>query len=159
MNFEELKQKIDAYVNTNGTGAITGAKLNEILHDIVDTVTDNVQTDTVQVIISAEEKQCSFKWPYDDTNLEDLAFDGYDGVVFVPEYKFPMDGIIISEGYTDPYNPGIVPPSSEYRQGAWVGNLTKLEKGSWYMFTSPLIQSSGMNCIVHIWKNQTIKTQ
>lgn len=150
MNFEELKQKIDAYVNTNGTGAITGAKLNEVLNDIVDTVGGNILP--VQVVLSSDNKTCTFKWPYEDTNLEDLAFDGYDGIYFVPEYKFPMDGIIISEGYTDPLNPGLVPHSSEYRQGAWVGNLTKLEKGNWYVLTSPVIQSSGLNCIVQIWR-------
>lgn len=150
MNFEELKQKIDAYVNTNGTGAITGAKLNEILHDIVDTVESSILP--VQVVLSATEKVCTFLWPYEDTNLEDLAFDGYDGIAFVPEYKFPMDGIIITEGYTDLDNPGLIPPFSEYRQGAWVGNLTKLEKGNWYVFNGPAIQSNGTNCIVHIWR-------
>lgn len=148
MNFEELKQKIDAYVNTNGTGAITGAKLNEVLNDIVDTVESSILP--VQVVLSSDNKTCTFKWPYEDTNLEDLAFDGYDGIYFIPEYKFPMDGINISEGYTDPLNPGLVPPASEYRQGAWVGKLTKLEKGNWYVLTSPAIQSSGVNCIVQI---------
>lgn len=150
MNLEELNQKIDAYVNTNGTGAITGAKLNEILHDIVDTVESSILP--VQVVLSATEKVCTFKWPYEDTNLEDLAFDGYDGIVFAPEYKFPLENTNIAEGYTDPLNPGLIPPSSEYSHGAWVGNLTKLEKGNWYVFTSPAIQSKGTNCIVHIWR-------
>ena len=151
MNFEELKQKIDAYVNTNGTGAITGAKLNEVLNDIVDTVESSILP--VQVVLSSDNKTCTFKWPYEDTNLDDLAFDGYDGLFFIPEYKFPLENTNIAEGYTDPLNPGLVPPASEYRQGAWVGNITKLEKGNWYVFTSPVIQSSGVNCIVHIWKN------
>lgn len=148
MNFEELKQKIDAYVNTNGTGAITGAKLNEILHDIVDTVESSILP--VQVVLSSDNKTCTFKWPYEDTNLEDLAFDGYDGIVFAPEYKFPLENTNIAEGYTDPFNPGLIPPASQYRQGAWVGDLTKLEKGNWYVFTCPAIQSNGTNCIVHI---------
>ena len=149
MNFEELKQKIDAYVNTNGTGAITGAKLNEVLNDIVDTVESSILP--VQVVLSSDNKTCTFKWPYEDTNLDDLAFDGDDGLFFVPEYKFPLENTNIAEGYTDPLNPGN-PPASEYRQGAWVGNLTKLEKGNWYVFTIPVIQSIGLNCIVHIWR-------
>lgn len=150
MNFEELKQKIDAYVNTNGTGAITGAKLNEVLNDIVDTVESSILP--VQVVLSATEKVCTFKWPYEDTNLEDLAFDGYDGIVFAPEYKFPLENTSIAEGYTDPLNPGLIPRASQYVQGAWVGDLTKLEKGNWYVFTSPAIKSNGTNCIVHIWR-------
>lgn len=147
MNFEELKQKIDAEINTNGVGAITGAKLNEVLNDIVDTVESSILP--VQVVLSSDNKTCTFKWPYEDTNLEDLAFDGYDGIIFAPEYKFPLENTNIAEGYTDPFNPGL-PPSSEYRQGAWVGNLTKLEKGNWYVFSSPAIQSNGTNCIVQI---------
>ena len=150
MNFEELKQKIDAYVNTNGTGAITGAKLNEVLNDIVDTAESSILP--VQVVLSSDNKTCTFKWPYEDTNLDDLAFDGYDGLFFVPEYKFPLENTNIAEGYTDPLNPGN-PLASQYRQGAWAGDLTKLEKGNWYVFTSPAIQSNGTNCIVHIWKN------
>lgn len=150
MNIEELNQKIDAYVKTNGTCAITGAKLNEILHDIVDTVESSILP--VQVVLSSDNKICTFKWPYEDTNLEDLTFDGYDGIVFAPEFKFPLENTNIAEGYTDPLNPGLIPPASQYIQGAWVGDLKKLEKGNWYVFTSPAIQSNSTNCIVHIWR-------
>lgn len=152
MNFEELNQKINAYVNTNGTGAITGAKLNEILHDIVDAVESSILP--VQVVLSSDNKVCTFKWPYEDTNLEDLAFDGYDRPFFVPEYKFPLDGNIISEGYTDPLNPGLVPPAASYGQGVWTGDLTKLKKGNWYTLSCTGIQSNGLNCIVHIWRQE-----
>lgn len=151
MDYEQLIEKINEYITANGANEITGAKLNEVLRDIVNTVKSNILP--VQVVLSSDNKVCTFKWPYEDTNLEDLAFDGYDGLFFVPECKFPLDGSIISEGYTDPQNPGLTPPASEYRHGAWVGNLTKLEKGNWYVFTSPVIQSSGVNCIVHIWRN------
>jgi hypothetical protein len=148
MDFEQLIEKINEYITTNGANEITGAKLNEVLCDIVNTVKSNILP--VQVVLSSDNKTCTFKWPYEDTDLEDLAFDGYDGLFFVPEYKFPLENTNIAEGYTDPLNPGLVPPASEYRQGAWVGNLTKLEKGNWYVFTSPVIQSSGVNCIVQI---------
>ena len=151
MDYEQLIEKINEYITTNGSNEITGAKLNEVLRDIVNTVKSNILP--VQVVLSSDNKICTFKWPYEDTDLEDLAFDGYDGIFFVPEHKFPLGGSIISEGYTDPQNPGLVPPAAAYSQGAWVGDLTKLEKGNWYTLTCPAIQSNGLNCIVHIWRN------
>ena len=140
MNFQQLEEKINAYINTNGEHAITGAKLNEILHDIVDTVTDNVQADTVQVILSADEKQCSFKWPYDDTNLEDVVFDGYNGSVS-PSQKFPLNGTIIMDAVTL--------DSSAYSAGVWAGNLQKLEKGKWYAIAYQEI-TTHTNCIIYL---------
>lgn len=151
MDFEQLIEKINEYITTNGSNEITGAKLNEVLRDIVNTVKSNILP--VQVVLSSDNKICTFKWPYEDTDLGDVAFDGYDGLFFVPEHKFPLDGSIISEGYTDPLNPGLVPPSAVYSQGAWVGDLTKLEKGNWYTLACPAIQSNFLNCIVQIWKN------
>ena len=151
MDFEQLIEKINEYITTNGSNEITGAKLNEVLRDIVNTVKSNILP--VQVVLSSDNKICTFKWPYEDTDLEDLAFDGYDGYFFIPEYKFPLDGSIISEGYTDPQNPGLVPPAAAYGQGVWTGDLTKLEKGNWYTFSCPVILSNGLNCIVHIWRN------
>jgi hypothetical protein len=151
MDFEQLIEKINEYITTNGANEITGAKLNEVLRDIVNTVKSNILP--VQVVLSSDNKTCTFKWPYDDTNLEDLAFDGYDGYFFIPEYKFPLEGSIISEGYPDHLNPGLTPPAAAYNQGVWIGDLAKLKKGNWYTFTCPVIQSNGLNCIVHIWRN------
>lgn len=39
-DFSQIIQEINDNVNTNGTGAITGAKLNEVLRDMIDAVND-----------------------------------------------------------------------------------------------------------------------
>lgn len=151
MDYEQLIEKINEYINANGANEITGAKLNEVLRDIVNTVKSNILP--VQVVLSSDNKVCTFKWPYEDTDLDDLAFDGYDGIFFVPEHKFPLENTNIAEGYPDPFNPGLTPPAAAYNHGVWIGDLTKLEKGNWYTLTSPAINSNGVNCIVHIWRN------
>ena len=66
MTYEELINEINTKITTNGANEITGAKLNEVLRDIVNTVAENAIP--VQVILSVTEKQCLFKWPYDDTD-------------------------------------------------------------------------------------------
>ena len=43
MTIEQLKEEIDAEVNTNGQRRITGAKMNKVLKDTVDTLDAEVQ--------------------------------------------------------------------------------------------------------------------
>lgn len=43
MTIEQLKEEIDADITTNGNREITGAKLNGVLNDIVDTLDAEVQ--------------------------------------------------------------------------------------------------------------------
>lgn len=43
MTIEQLKEEIDAEVNTNGQRRITGEKLNGVLNDIVDTLDTELQ--------------------------------------------------------------------------------------------------------------------
>ena len=43
MTIEQLKEEIDAEVNTNGQRLITGAKMNKVLKDTVDTLDAEVQ--------------------------------------------------------------------------------------------------------------------
>lgn len=138
MDYEQLIEKINEYIATNGERDISGAKLNEVLRDIVNTVAENVIP--VQVILSATEKQCLFRWPYDDTNLEDVVFDGYNGGVS-PAQKFPLNGTIIMDAETL--------AASSYSAGVWVGNIQKLEKGKWYVIGYQGI-TSNTNCIIYL---------
>lgn len=138
MDYEQLIDKINAEINTNGVGAITGAKLNEVLRDIVKTVEEMVVP--VQVILSDNERQCLFRWPYDDTNLEDVVFDGYNGGVS-PSQKFPLDGMAIMNADTFDF--------SAYSSGVWGGTLQKLEKGKWYNIGYQGI-TSNTNCIIYL---------
>lgn len=138
MDYEQLIDKINAEINTNGVGAITGAKLNEVLRDIVNTVAETVIP--VQAILSDNERQCLFRWPYDDTNLEDVVFDGYNSSIS-PSQKFPLDGTIIMDAETLDF--------SSYSAGVWSGNLQKLEKGKWYNIGYQGI-TSNTNCIIYL---------
>lgn len=138
MDYEQLIDKINAEINTNGVGAITGAKLNEVLRDIVKTVEEMVIP--VQVILSDNEKQCLFRWPYDDTNLEDVVFDGYNSSIS-PSHKFPLDGTLMMDAATLDF--------SAYSAGVWSGNLQKLEKGKWYNIGYQGI-TSNTNCIIYL---------
>lgn len=138
MDYEQLIEKINEYIATNGERDISGAKLNEVLRDIVNTVAENVIP--VQVILSATEKQCLFRWPYDDTNLEDVVFDGYNGGVS-PAQKFPLNRTIIMDAETL--------DSAAYSSGVWAGNLQKLEKGKWYLIGYQGI-TNHTNCIIYL---------
>lgn len=138
MDYEQLIEKINEYITANGSNEITGAKLNEVLRDIVNTVAESVIP--VQVILSDNEKQCLFRWPYDDTNLEDVVFDGYKGGVS-PAQKFPLNGTIIMDAETL--------DSAAYSSGVWGGTLQKLEKGKWYLIGYRGI-SSNTNCIIYL---------
>lgn len=138
MDFEQLIEKINEYITTNGANEITGAKLNEVLRDIVNTVAESVIP--VQVILSDNERQCLFRWPYDDTNLEDVVFDGYNEGVS-PSQKFPLDGTAIMDAATL--------DASIYSSGVWVGNIQKLEKGKWYLIGYQGIMSN-TNCIIYL---------
>lgn len=131
---EELINEINENINENGANEITGAKLNKVLRDIVETIVP------VQVILSDNEKQCLFRWPYDDTNLEDVVFDGYNGGVS-PSQQFPLDGMILMNAETLDF--------SSYSAGVWIGNLQKLEKGRWYLIGYQGI-TSNTNCIIYL---------
>ena len=143
MDYEQLIEKINEYITTNGSNEITGAKLNEVLRDIVNTVAESVIP--VQVILSDNEKQCLFRWPYDDTDLEDVVFDGYNGGVS-PAQKFPLNGTIIMDAATF--------AASSYSAGVWVGNIQKLEKGKWYVIGYQGI-TSNTNCIIYLGRQQS----
>lgn len=138
MNFQQLEEKINEYINTNGERAITGAKLNEILHDIVETVKSDIMP--VQVVLSETKNSCSFMWPYEDTDIEDVVFDGYNGFMFEPEFKFPLDGMNIQRGIHE---------AAVYNSGTWRGDITKLEKGQWYIIYYPTVVS-GVNCTIYL---------
>ena len=57
-DFSQIIQEINDNVNTNGTGAITGAKLNEVLRDMIDSVDDkNVSKLVVSDISQLNQEQ------------------------------------------------------------------------------------------------------
>lgn len=138
MTYEELIAEINAKINTNGVGEISGAVLNDVLKDIVDYASPK----TVTVTISGTENAATFLWPFEDTPLNDLVFQGYNGTVITESNAYPLDNIGISAMYASSY--------SEYFGGAWYGGLDTLEKGKWYALRN--LNAANANCMVIISK-------
>ena len=124
MTYNELIAEINAKIKTNGEGEITGSILNEVLTDIVDTLAERTPlSGAVQVIISDSDTSATFLWPYEDTPLNELAIEGYNGAAL--NDPFPKNGMRISKGGT----------YSEYVSGAWYGGISQLVKNEWYTFS------------------------
>ena len=121
MNIEQLIEKINADINTNSEGDITGAKLNEVLRDIVTTIMENTVQD-VKVFISASHPTATFQWTFKTTSINNITMDGYNDLVFSGANKFPLNGMQISDGVR----------STSYSSHGWGGTLTELQYGKWY---------------------------
>ena len=132
MDYQQLIDKINAEITTNGANEITGAKLNEVLRDIVDTVAESVIP--VQVILSDNEKKCLFRWPYD--------LKTWFSTVTTEACRHLQDSRWMAR------------VSWMQTAGVWGGNLQKLEKGRWYAIGYQGI-TSNTNCIIYLGRQQS----
>lgn len=141
MNFEEILQEINDVITTNGANEITGAMLNTVLKDIVSAIEAELpQHGKVTVFISRSENWSTFFWPYEDTPLSDLTFEGYNGSVITENNAYPVEGMRITS-----MQEFLI---SEYSEGEWFGDFDTLEKGKWYTIMNG--DAEAVNCMVMI---------
>lgn len=141
MNFQEILQEINDVITTNGANEITGAKLNTVLKDIISAIDAELpQHGKVTVFISGSENWATFLWPYEDTPLSDLTFEGYNGLEITENNAYPVEGMRITS-----INGSFI---SEYSEGEWFGDFDTLEKGKWYAILNG--DASSANCMVMI---------
>lgn len=137
MTYEQLINEINEKINTNGAGKITGAVLNDVLRDIVATLKNDA--DTVHVFISNQDDAATFVWPFEDTAINDVVIEGYDGKNFNDINKFPKP--LMRIGDTNNY-------SVYYEGHGFSGSLSKLIKGNWYFIQYSSVNA--VNCSIYL---------